>query len=194
MPAVYNTAQLNDTFTQNLNASDVALQADQTNGVLQAKEKQVQNTNGIENQAETELDIPQIEQNEATSNDNEQHPEELSRFEQQIDIKQPLENVALNTSETAAVNDIFDETNNNIQTNTEHQQVAGEYIFVSPGGTSKVIRVVDEDCEFVFEMGSDPFKPTEIGYQVKLNDPLSGNIPFKENVSCFFRFFHVFLY
>lgn len=27
------------------------------------------------------------------------------------------------------------------------------------------------------------FKPTEIGYQVKLNDLLSGNIPFRENVS-----------
>lgn len=41
-----------------------------------------------------------------------------------------------------------------------------------------------EDFEMTYELGK-PFTPTDIGYQVKLNDPISGNLLFRENVSRF---------
>lgn len=48
-------------------------------------------------------------------------------------------------------------------------------------GRKMVKKVFDDELQMTFEPGV-PLKPVHIGYQVKINDSLSGNMPFKENV------------
>lgn len=108
------------------------------------------------------------------------------------DVKCPLENVVLD----AADNDAFNEMFNVSIDNGDGEQVTispggtkkykPQHI-VSPGGTRKIKHRIDDECVITYKFGEE-IKPMELGYQVKLNDPLSNNMPFKENV----RFFNYF--
>lgn len=46
---------------------------------------------------------------------------------------------------------------------------------------SRVVVTYSDGLEMSYAPGTI-FKPTDLGYQVKLNDVLSGNKPFRENV------------
>lgn len=58
-------------------------------------------------------------------------------------------------------------------------------IFVEDGRI-EIKCVIDEECELKYILG-EPLIPKTPGYTVKLNDPISENFPFKENV-CFNNF------
>lgn len=51
-------------------------------------------------------------------------------------------------------------------------------------GVLKIKRVYGDDCEMIYEHGVK-LMPKDPLYCVKLNDPISMNIPYKENVSLF---------
>lgn len=113
-----------------------------------------------------------VEGDESGSDDN--FSDMLNLHQEQTETKDPLADVRLDTREAAVFGSIFD---GNEQSRLE------ESVIHSPDGTAKIKRVIDDDCEMTFEMDREVFKPVELGYQVKLNDLLSLNIPFKENVS-----------
>lgn len=61
-----------------------------------------------------------------------------------------------------------------------------ETIAVTIDGRSVVTKTIygekDEgDLQMIYELGIS-FKPVDLGYQVKLNDQISGCMPFRENV------------
>lgn len=106
------------------------------------------------------------------NSENDQH--EL--FDTDTDEKEPLPDVQLNARETDVFNSVFDES--------EHEQSQCEESLIhSPGGTARMQQMIGDDCEMIFEIDREVFKPLDMGYQVKLNDLLSENIPFQENVS-----------
>lgn len=115
--------------------------------------------------------------------------EEISVLTAPDDVKDPLEAVALNDSELSIFDHIFDENDDDEQPNedaeepTNNAQSSNVTIATSPGGTRTFTEHIDEDCVLVYESAGEDFRPQEMGFQVKINDPLSGNIPFKENVS-----------
>lgn len=96
-----------------------------------------------------------------------------------IDTKVPLDAVQVNEIEMSVFNTIFDNDSGN------YELKDGERIIISPGGTKKVTKKIDEDCEILFDLAEfqNAFTPQQAGYQVKVNDSLSQNMPFKENVS-----------
>lgn len=130
-----------------------------------------------------------------TSNTNDESESAIDDSITPNDIKDPLEAVVLNESEIAVYDDIFNESSSSDQLNEKSSQSAcdthgqtNEIINTSPGGTKRVTKVYGNDCEMSYEFGTDAFKPQPPGYQVKLNDLLSDNIPFKENVRLFNSF------
>lgn len=96
----------------------------------------------------------------------------------EIDIKRPLDNVQLNDQEASVFNHLFNNSSDNYAIANDEQ------LHVSPGGSKKVTKTIDDDCELSFDPAEfrKAFTPHQAGYQVKINDPLSGNAPFKENV------------
>lgn len=90
------------------------------------------------------------------------------------DAKDPLATVVLEEAVAVALSDVFDEEDN----------MEEEVIETLPDGSQRVVKDLGEDCHMMYKIGGDPFKPQESGYIVKINDKLSGNMAFKENVSC----------
>lgn len=109
----------------------------------------------------------------------EENIDESSPDAEGMDMKNPLHTVRLDEPESVVLDEIFNGCANNDDSNG---RADGEFT-VSPGGTKKVTQVIDDECELTFILGKNAFKPMDMGYQVKLNDPFTGNIPFKENVS-----------
>lgn len=195
-PALYNPRNLkfpNDTQTRMLqcDAWPQILQTQNENGnsilidhpaQTDDNEQSERNDNDVEVESEHEnthdeelLNMPNNEEeqnqiegvvDEETVNYDESVPEEDDLDEYQTDDKHPLEDVLLDAREAEVFGTIFH---------------ANESVIHSPGGNTRV--VIDDDCELIFETGREVFKPMEMGYQVKINDALSGNCPFKQNVS-----------
>lgn len=92
------------------------------------------------------------------------------------DNKDPLPVVVLDEREENVFDDIFgeDDTVSSI-----------EKITFSPGGTKRATTVFDGDCEMTYSVDANAFEPNPTGFQMKSNDILSGNMPFKQNVSIF---------
>lgn len=135
----------------------------------------------------TFFDENEFELNEAFDLNNEGPEDEevslnLPSVSDNVDDKQPLNNVQLDDTEASVFNNIFDGASNTDNTSNE-QSAINEHLNVSPGGTKKITQVIDDECQITFEIGRDMFKPADAGYQVKINDLLTDNIPFKENVS-----------
>lgn len=57
-------------------------------------------------------------------------------------------------------------------------------------GQERVVVNFDDGMEMSYVLGTT-IKPIDPGYQVKLRDLLSGNIPFRQNVSHSFRKFDI---
>lgn len=121
-------------------------------------------------------------------NDNENHANSESEVDVSScrnDIKDPLAQVNLEAPEIDAFNDIFGDDNEQQEEESEIQIQLELKLTTSPNGTKRITKITDE-VEMTYELGSNPI-PMEAGFQVKLNDILSGNVPYKENVSfCYF--------
>lgn len=119
--------------------------------------------------------------------------------------KDPLAIIVLGPDENAAFDDIFGnsisviendsavETENvsenvNGALNDQHEEQNDDEIVeeVMIDGRKMITKtIIEEDGEvsqMTYEMGA-VLKAQEIGYQVKLNDPISGNMPYQENVT-----------
>lgn len=101
-----------------------------------------------------------------------------------VDCKLPLARQVLEQNDADAFDDLFCDTPG------EEQIVSStvEKIIFSPGGTKKATKIVDEDCEMTYPVDTNAFIPIPAGFQTKINDMLSGNIPFQSNVSNFEHF------
>lgn len=127
------------------------------------------------------------------------------------DVKNPLATVVMDESEVDAFSNIFDENidDSNYQTDENDSYVdelsdndlqlspttpVGNRIDIADNdnyhATNKVTIDIGENCTMTFEHGLDSFKPATLGPQVKINDEISGNIPFMENVSLFINCCH----
>lgn len=100
------------------------------------------------------------------------------------DAKDPLAIVILEQAELVAIGDVFD-GNDEIEATEERASgsVEFEVIETLPDGTQQITKDLGDECQMVFKVGANVFKPQESGYLVKVNDSISGNLPFKENVS-----------
>lgn len=104
----------------------------------------------------------------------------------------------MNESENAVFDNIFNESGGSNKVNENSlqsicdEQPTTEIVVVSPGGTKRVTTSYGDDFEISYEFGTAAFKPQPTGYQIKLNDILSGNVPFKENVSFMILFIYLF--
>lgn len=98
-----------------------------------------------------------------------------------VDVKSPLDMVQLDPSETSIFDNMFNSSNDTDDSKAEQEPSIN--LTTSPNGTKTVTQKIDEDCHMIYNPDQNVFKPADIGYQVKLNDSLSQNIPFKENVS-----------
>lgn len=96
------------------------------------------------------------------------------------DNKDPLATVILEQNEVNAFDMIFDD---NTTDDDSHVDSTNEMIVFSPGGTKRTTKRIDSDCEMTYIVDGNSFKPYPAGYQIKINDILTENIPFKENAS-----------
>lgn len=181
-PVVYNAARL----------KPIQCSSNDMNLIEQPTEQEFNDTNNSENSSEQDYDA------DSTNNSMENSQlDDVSESQQETnsadnDVKDPLRNVVLELNEVAAFDDIFDEDSDDEiiihsgeldATKQPNTEISTEKVVVSPGGTKKVTKVIDEDCKFTYELDKDVFQPAPMGFQVKLNDELSENIAFKENVS-----------
>lgn len=110
------------------------------------------------------------------------------------EIKYNMPNIVLDETDSSAVASFFnyehmdDEEQNTIATTNNEEKntdasttVATNETIFSEDGVLKIKKIIDDDCEMIFEFGAN-IKP-HVGFDVKVNDPVSMNIPFKENVS-----------
>lgn len=98
------------------------------------------------------------------------------------EAKYIMPNVELDDTDMLEISHVFHDE----QTNDQQARICtselndNESIFLE-NGVMKIKKVVDDDCEMVYTYGTKivPY----VGFEVKLNDPVSMNIPFNENVS-----------
>lgn len=57
---------------------------------------------------------------------------------------------------------------------------------VNENGKVEITRTVDSDCELSYIWGETPIPKPQF-YEVKLNDIISGNIPFRQDVIIYFQ-------
>lgn len=133
-----------------------------------------------------EVSDTEISTNDSVFLDDNLHPEyEIDNYNANAsdtdDIKPILPTVVLSEAEQAMYGQMFDEneSTNDESSDDEHQN---EVINISPGGTKRITRQFSDGMEMTSEVGAT-IQPELIGYQVKKNDIISGNIPFDTNVS-----------
>lgn len=163
-PAIYNEARVNETPIPIVN---------------HANEERTENSDD-ESNAEQELAF-QI--GEETCEE-----QEMGNFEQ-VDIKPVFETVELDNADVSALDDLCSvdsdiESNEDsllAATNDSLESTLNESAVSSTTGSTT--QKVDDDLELTFSSESD-FQPISVkaGYQIKANDSLSNNWPFKENV------------
>lgn len=96
--------------------------------------------------------------------------------------------IELNETDSMAISNVFDEEQmDGAQDNDTEYEVpvlASTATTFQDGGVLKVKRVYADDCEMIYPLGVK-LMPRDPLYQVKVNDPISLHIPYKENVSSF---------
>lgn len=104
------------------------------------------------------------------------------------DIKYSLRTVRMDLGDETAINSLFNNGSNDesAQLNENHDLndlVLSNHETAERQGDQIIItKVFDNDLQMIYIYGEKPM-PRQPLYQVKLNDPISENIPFKENVS-----------
>lgn len=102
------------------------------------------------------------------------------------EVKCVMPNVELNEADSLAILHVFDDEQLDDVDDTE-DEASGLYsteTTFQEEGVLKVKIVYGEDCEMICPHGVK-LMPKNPLYHVKLNDPISMNIPYKENVSLF---------
>lgn len=100
------------------------------------------------------------------------------------EMKCVMPNVDLDEADSMAILDVFnDESVDDVHVDEAPDLHLVETTF-EEGGVLKIKRVYDEDCEMIYPHGVK-LMPKPPLYSVKSNDPISMNIPYKENVSFF---------
>lgn len=103
------------------------------------------------------------------------------------DNKIPLATVVLDEQEADIFDDILED--NDIDDSIVSDSPI-EIITFSPGGTKRATKKFGDDCQMTYPVDQNAFEPKPAGYQMKSNDVLSANMPFKENVGVFFVVIH----
>lgn len=93
------------------------------------------------------------------------------------DTKSIMPNVELDELDSIAVSNFLDDE----QLDMAQPELASNETSFFENGMIKIKTVVSDDCEMVYTYGAKITPYT--GFDLKVNDPISMNIPFKENVS-----------
>lgn len=188
-PVVYNPNQLDETPPPPSTAMPNSV-AISPISVFIDEELTINDTNSMENDPIVETNSTENE--EAVGGETDAPDDE----------KDPLAVVTLEQAEIEAFNNIFgesdeneDDTNNSISLdinnqsenepqNLQQENESDELTSTVEAGdeNQKVIEDIGDDCQIIYERGRNIFKPVDLGFQTKLNDQLSGNMPYKENV------------
>lgn len=146
-----------------------------------------------ENVCMPEIDKSEHEQNEEinVNAENENGFENDGSGQEQVIVqseqgKHVLPAVAIDADEENAISCLFSGDGNISNSQSESNTLAS--ICLEEGETAQVengkvliTKSIDEDLQMVYTHGEKP-KPLQPLYHVKINDQISGNIPFKENV------------
>lgn len=99
------------------------------------------------------------------------------------ELKPIMQNVEMAEEEVTAIEDVFDDCDDSAsnQHTTEVNLSSDETAFWADG-VLKVKKKCNEDLEMTYNYG-EKFVPKIPAFEVKINDLISMNIPFKENVS-----------
>lgn len=188
MPVLYNARRRFELPLPSLNLPNIQ----HSDSLVQREPNDIQIV--VEPEIETEIEpiADQLGDQNNSENENsgvfqEEHEvqESPAEFDLQADnvdeTKDIMPNVELDEVDSFAVSSVFDEEQDNTSLNTP--VLASDEITFFEEGVLKIRMVFDDDCEMVSTFGA---KPTPyIGFEVKANDAVSMNIPFKENVSQF---------
>lgn len=179
-----NAEEYGSTKNELENIDNVLNETDEGQDEQNHDETELANMESASNVSNGSLNLQNLNENESSDEENTTNGNASILHEGDSDEKHPLGIVQLDAIEAAAFDDLFDESTQENSTTDQPLSLGSETIFYSPGGTKRATKIIDEDCEFTYELGIDDiFKPVRMGYQVKLNDLLSENIPFQENVS-----------
>lgn len=105
-----------------------------------------------------------------------------------IDAKNALAVVEMNEEDEFAINDLFCDQENAADESNAHANMISELTLAHDekaeviDGKVVVTKTLDDSLEMVFVHNETP-KPLAPLYNVKMNDAISGDLPFKENVS-----------
>lgn len=132
-----------------------------------------------------ELESEAGSQNESQNN-NEIAVGAAGSGEKDEDIKHSLQTIQMDASDESAINSLFCVNDNSIQLNQNSELVLDAGKSAEKRGDKIVItKIIDDDLQMTYTHG-EKLNALQPLYQVKLNDPLSENIPFKENVRIFY--------
>lgn len=122
-----------------------------------------------------------------------------------VDVKSSFSPVQMENDESVAIDGLFN-TTNNVASSTDNsvdengdvfvdsvslrnvRLTANETAVINSKGQIEVTQIIDKDLACVYIYGECPV-PLAPFYNIKMNDLITGNIPFKENVS-FVTFFN----
>lgn len=146
----------------------------------------VDEQNDFESDVRNDTEADALQQD--TSNDEDSTSGELQRNDG-IDVKHGLGTVDINAEDENAINDLLlreeEADENNEQAN------ANRIAAISLGCNEKaemedgkiiVTKILDNSLEMKYTYGEE-LKPRDPLYTIKMNDVISGNLPFKENVN-----------
>lgn len=175
--AIETTLHNNLSSIENAVHEDTLIETNDTNQANEISHEQLQQEND-----ENDLEVEEYNQIETPSTD--------------VDnSKSSFTPVRMDSDESVAIGDIFNATENVVsnEANNANADVspslenvvlsANETARINSKGQIVVKRIVDDDLECVYIYGERPV-PLAPFYHIKLNDLVTGNIPFKENVSC----------
>lgn len=174
--AIEATVHNDSSSIENAVHDDTQIESNDTNQANEMSYEQLQREND-----ENDHEIEEYNQNETPSTDLD-------------NLKNSFTPVQMNGDESLAIGDIFNATENvgsngatdaNADVSPSIENVilsANETASINSKGQIVVKQIVDEDLECVYIYGERPV-PLAPFYHIKLNDLVTGNIPFKENVS-----------
>lgn len=124
---------------------------------------------------------------------------ETTNIENSSDESNELDTLSIESyNSSVATNDLPADTEEELVTNINKNNEIGTFPSETINESDNGLELTDElpmtitenigdDCEITYNRNQNVFKPIEVGYAVKINDDLSSNIPFKENVRQMFK-------
>lgn len=198
-----HSTDINDTVPAILSlnasdASDVGVNAGTNNDVEADVENELTENDHDENSIvgnEQNIIVPELngvdinsgESNIIADSESDIHVSQ-STHDVETDFKQILQPVSMHADDEAAIRNLYGDLGKSIEANDDPPANPFGTISLGCGETAEikdgkivVTRKLDDSFEMEYIYGETP-TPHDPQYVVKINDPLSGNIPFKENV------------